>query len=137
MSTANSPYPPKKVGLAPNLNSGFYGQDIISVSQFRRESLDYIFSVAEEMRAIVKRAYEAAAPDGEMHIIFEMMDDDMTGPVNAALFGLYEALMGSQGRAHSAGQVKGYMEAAGFVDVSSHNFIDKYIRRVTGYKRPD
>jgi len=56
MSTINSPYPPKKVGLAPNLNSGFYGQDIISVSQFTRESLDYIFSVAEEMRAIVKRA---------------------------------------------------------------------------------
>jgi len=56
MSTTNSPYPPKKVGLAPNLNSGFYGQDIISVSQFTRESLDYIFSVAEEMRAIVKRA---------------------------------------------------------------------------------
>ena len=55
MSTANSPYPPKKVGLAPNLNSGFYGQDIISVSQFTRESLDYIFGVAEEMRAIARR----------------------------------------------------------------------------------
>jgi aspartate carbamoyltransferase catalytic subunit len=56
MSTENPPYPPKKVGLAPNLNSGFYGQDIISVSQFTRESLNYIFGVAEEMRAIVKRA---------------------------------------------------------------------------------
>ena len=55
MSTKNSPYPPKKVGLAPNLNSGFYGQDIISVSQFTRESLDYIFGVAEEMRAIARR----------------------------------------------------------------------------------
>jgi aspartate carbamoyltransferase catalytic subunit len=55
MSTKNSSHPPKKVGLAPNLDSGFYGQDIISVSQFTRESLDYIFGVAEEMRAIVKR----------------------------------------------------------------------------------
>jgi aspartate carbamoyltransferase catalytic subunit len=54
MATTNNS-PPKKVGLAPNLNSGFYGQDIISVSQFTRESLDYIFSVAEEMRAIVRR----------------------------------------------------------------------------------
>jgi aspartate carbamoyltransferase catalytic subunit len=54
MATINNS-PPKKVGLAPNLNSGFYGQDIISVSQFTRESLDYIFSVAEEMRAIVRR----------------------------------------------------------------------------------
>lgn len=45
----------KKVGLAPRLDSGFYGQDIISVSQFTRENLKYIFDVAEEMRAIVKR----------------------------------------------------------------------------------
>lgn len=45
----------KKVGLAPNLDSGFYGQDIISVSQFTRENLEHIFGVAEEMRAIVKR----------------------------------------------------------------------------------
>ncbi|MGA9348843.1 MAG: aspartate carbamoyltransferase [Anaerolineae bacterium] len=56
MSAAKHFSTPKKVGLAPNLNSGFYGQDIISVSQFTRESLDYIFSVAQEMRAIVRRA---------------------------------------------------------------------------------
>ena len=45
----------KKVGLAPNLTSGFYGQDIISVRQFTRENLEYIFAVADEMRAVVKR----------------------------------------------------------------------------------
>jgi aspartate carbamoyltransferase catalytic subunit len=45
----------KTVGLAPNLTSGFYGQDIISVRQFSRENLSYIFGVADEMRAIVKR----------------------------------------------------------------------------------
>jgi aspartate carbamoyltransferase catalytic subunit len=45
----------KKVGLAPRLDNGFYGQDIISVSQFTRENLEYIFGIAEEMRAIVKR----------------------------------------------------------------------------------
>ncbi|RPI57879.1 MAG: aspartate carbamoyltransferase [Chloroflexi bacterium] len=45
----------KKVGLAPNLKSGFYGQDIISVRQFTRENLEYIFAVADEMRAVVKR----------------------------------------------------------------------------------
>jgi len=56
MPTAKNSPTPKKVGLAPNLNSGFYGQDIISVSQFTRESLDYIFGVAQEMRAIVRRA---------------------------------------------------------------------------------
>ncbi len=45
----------KTVGLAPNLTSGFYGQDIISVRQFSRDNLSYIFGVADEMRAIVKR----------------------------------------------------------------------------------
>lgn len=89
---------------------------------------------SDVMYSIVKKAYHAMAQGGEMHIIFEIMDDDMKGPVNAAMFGLYEALMGSEGRAHSLADVKGYMEDAGFVDISSHNFIDKYIRRVTGYK---
>ncbi|TKJ29095.1 MAG: aspartate carbamoyltransferase [Chloroflexi bacterium B3_Chlor] len=59
MATTESKAPAKdsrkKVGLAPNLDSGFYGQDIISVSQFTRENLEHIFGVAEEMRAIVKR----------------------------------------------------------------------------------
>ncbi len=45
----------KRVGLAPNLNSGFYGKDIISVRQFSRQDLIHIFGVADEMRAIVKR----------------------------------------------------------------------------------
>jgi aspartate carbamoyltransferase len=45
----------KTVGLAPNLDSGFYGQDVISVRQFSRENLEYIFGVADEMRAVVKR----------------------------------------------------------------------------------
>lgn len=45
----------KSVSLAPKLDSGFYGQDIISVRQFSREGLSYIFEIADEMRAIVKR----------------------------------------------------------------------------------
>ncbi len=45
----------KRVALAPKPDNEFYGQDIISVSQFTRENLEYIFGVAEEMRAIVKR----------------------------------------------------------------------------------
>ncbi len=35
--------------------SPFYGQDILSVSQFTREKLEYIFGVAEQMREIVRR----------------------------------------------------------------------------------
>ena len=33
----------------------FYGKDILSVKQFSREDLDYIFDVAHEMREMVRR----------------------------------------------------------------------------------
>src|SRR5512146_2391593 len=36
-------------------NSPFYGQDILSVKQFNRQDLGYIFSVAHEMREMVAR----------------------------------------------------------------------------------
>ncbi|MEJ2601391.1 MAG: aspartate carbamoyltransferase [Anaerolineales bacterium] len=36
-------------------NAPFYGKDIISVNQFSREDLEYIFGVAHEMREMVER----------------------------------------------------------------------------------
>lgn len=45
----------KIVGLAPDRQHSFYGRDIVSVKQFSREDLTYIFNVASEMRNIVKR----------------------------------------------------------------------------------
>lgn len=46
---------PKIVGLAPNRQHSFYGRDIVSVNQFTRPDLTYIFQVADEMRSLVKR----------------------------------------------------------------------------------
>ena len=40
---------------ANNMDNGFYGQDIISVSQFDRTKLDYILNVANEMKVVVER----------------------------------------------------------------------------------
>jgi len=45
----------KIVGLAPNREHSFYGRDIVSVKQFSKQDLNYIFTVADEMRGIVKR----------------------------------------------------------------------------------
>lgn len=45
----------KIVGLAPDRREDFYGRDIVSVEQFSRDDLSYIFGVADEMRGIVKR----------------------------------------------------------------------------------
>lgn len=41
--------------LGDRREAPFYGKDILSVSQFTREDLDYIFGVAKEMRAMVER----------------------------------------------------------------------------------
>ncbi len=46
-----SPYLP----FGENKESHWYGQDILSVKQFNREDLNYIFGVAHEMRGMVKR----------------------------------------------------------------------------------
>ena len=41
--------------LVANKDNGFYGRDIISVRQFDRDRLDYIFGLAEEMRHMVQQ----------------------------------------------------------------------------------
>ena len=44
----------------------FYGMDILSVLQFRREDLDYIFGVAREMRSMVDRIGTFDLPKGKI-----------------------------------------------------------------------
>ena len=58
----------KNVGRVPadHFDNGFYGQDIVSVSQFDREKLDYIFKVAHEMRVMVERFGSADLLQGKI-----------------------------------------------------------------------
>lgn len=51
---------------ANRTDNGFYGQDIISVSQFDRTKLDYIFNVADEMRVLVERFGSADLLQGKI-----------------------------------------------------------------------
>ena len=53
MSIANhtSPYLP----FGDQRTAPWYGKDIISVKQFKREDLEYVFGVAHEMRGMVER----------------------------------------------------------------------------------
>jgi aspartate carbamoyltransferase catalytic subunit len=48
---ASSPHLP----FGDDKNAPWYGKDIISVRQFNRENLEYIFAVAHEMRTMVER----------------------------------------------------------------------------------
>ncbi|MCB0047522.1 MAG: aspartate carbamoyltransferase [Caldilineaceae bacterium] len=58
----------KDAGRVPAdlVDNGFYGQDIISVSQFDRDKLDYIYRVAHEMRVLVERFGSADLLQGKI-----------------------------------------------------------------------
>lgn len=51
MRNQKSPHLP----FGDHRSAPFYGQDVLSVKQFSRQDLDYIFGVAKEMRAMVER----------------------------------------------------------------------------------
>lgn len=86
------------------------------------------------LERVLKRAYEALSPGGEFHVVGETLDDEKRGPLGPALWGIHEALFGSAGRAHSEGEVRGYLETAGFVEVCVHSFVPGSLTRITGKK---
>ena len=89
----------------------------------------------EVIRDVVRKAFAALAPGGEMHLVGEMLRDDRKGPLLAGLYALYEAIFASAGVAHSADECVGYLAEAGFVDVVASEFIPQILTRVTGTKR--
>jgi predicted TPR repeat methyltransferase len=84
---------------------------------------------------VVKKVHDALVPGGEFHLIGEMLDADGAGPLAPALWGLAEAVSGSTGLAHAIPDCIGYLEQAGFEDVTASEFIPQTLTRVTGYKR--
>ena len=51
---------------ADHVQNGFFGQHILSVRQFDRDKLQYIYRVADEMRSLVKRFGKANLLDGKI-----------------------------------------------------------------------
>ena len=83
---------------------------------------------------VVKRVFDALLPGGEFHLIGEMLDADRCGPLAPALWGLAEAVNHSTGLAHSVTECAAYLEAAGFENVITAEFIPETLTRVTGQK---
>ncbi len=86
------------------------------------------------LERVLHRAYEALNPGGEFHVVGETLDDEKRGPLGPALWGMHEALFGSEGRAHSEAEVRGYLETAGFTEVRVHSFVPGSLTRITGKK---
>ena len=83
---------------------------------------------------VVARAFRALESGGEMHLIGEMLTDDRTGPIDAAMWGMNELICGSLGRSHTEGECAGYFEAAGFTDVEVTEFVPGVLARCVGTK---
>jgi SAM-dependent methyltransferase len=88
----------------------------------------------ERLIALFKKGYEAMKPGGEYHLVGEALDEEKRGPLGPSLWGIAEVLAGSEGRSHSEKEVQGYLEEAGFVDVTINAFIPGSLSRITGTK---
>lgn len=88
----------------------------------------------ELIQLVVDKAFAALVPGGEMHLVGETLNDERTGPLNPALWGLNEAVYGSTGVAHSEAECRGYFAKAGFVDIAVHEFVPGVLSRIFGRK---
>ncbi len=87
------------------------------------------------IQLVVRKAFAALAPGGEMHLIGEALNDQRTGPLDPALWGLNEAIWSSTGEAHSEADCREFFRQAGFVDIRSEPFIPGVLSRIFG-RRP-
>lgn len=88
----------------------------------------------KKIQLVVQKTFDALVPGGEMHLIGEMVADDYSEGLDAALWGMQEILYGGGGMAHTIGQCRSYFETAGFVEVTDQIFIEGTLHRVTGFK---
>jgi hypothetical protein len=89
----------------------------------------------EIIHDVVRRVHDALLPGGEMHLVGEMLDDDRSGPVDAAIWGLWEAIPNSTGTTHTRSDCTTCFRDAGFEDVAAHEFVPGILVRVSGRKR--
>lgn len=89
----------------------------------------------EIITRVIKKAFDSLLPGGEMHLIGEMLDDDRSGPLDAALWGLYEVMSNSTGMTHTRADCVSYFEQAGFTNIQVHEFIPDILVRVCGTKQ--
>jgi ubiquinone/menaquinone biosynthesis C-methylase UbiE len=85
--------------------------------------------------AVIQKAHDALLPGGEMHLIGETTNDDRTGPWGPAYWGLGQAIVDSQGLAHSESDVIGYFARASFRHIEVAEFIPGSLSRIVGRKR--
>lgn len=67
-----------------------------------------------EKRRLLGKVFSALRPGGAVVVREFFLDDDRTGPPDAAMFDLHMLVSTDRGRAHTVREVFGWLEAAGF-----------------------
>ena len=88
----------------------------------------------EIISSVIHKTFRALRSGGEMHLIGEMLDDDRTGPTDAAIWGLLEVMSNSTGLTHSRADCVGYFKRAGFQNIQVNEFVPGILARVSGTK---
>jgi len=86
------------------------------------------------IRLVVKKAFDALVPGGEMHMIGHMLNADRTGPPEAAQWALDQAVTRGTGHGHTVRDIRGYFEAAGFTEIWDGDFLPHMLEWVRGTK---
>jgi len=86
------------------------------------------------IQLVVNKVHAALLPGGEFHLVGEMIDDNRRGPLDAALWGMNEAIGHSGGKTHTIAECIAYFKQAGFTNISDEVFVPGTLHRVTGFK---
>ncbi len=82
---------------------------------------------------LAEKSFAALPPGGRIMLHEILMNDDGTGPLIAAAFSML-MLLGTRGRQYSLAELRGILEAAGFVDVEAQRTGGGYYSLVTARK---
>lgn len=88
----------------------------------------------EETEFLIDKAFRAISPGGSMIIIDYMLNEEKTGPLEAALYHLMSATRANKGWIKSVAEVSEFMTRAGAVEIDIQEFIPGSTSRVTGRK---
>jgi len=88
----------------------------------------------EMIRQVLRKAFDALVPGGEMHICGEMVNEDWSGPLIPAMCSIHGVLFHSTALPHTRTDCIGYFEDTGFVDVKVREFIPDILQHITGRK---
>ena len=89
---------------------------------------------ADEVQFLIRKAFDAVEPGGEILIVEYMLNDEKTGPLDSVFRHLAGLFPTSHGRVNTGTEFCEYLNKAGFVDMEVSEFVPGSLGRVTAKK---